>query len=142
MQNVTIATTFKDVSNRLNGIWNGMLRTLASCWNKERLDVFETKIEKAGSYQELNLGHLACAASALLLSYDNRTTTSPHNPLCILYAKVVLNCLSLTPGSHSVCAIRTLLGVDWKIPSIKREPILSGFLSLMLEAVVFYRIFC
>ena len=30
--------------------------------------------EKAGSYQELNPGHLACAASALPLNYNNRTT--------------------------------------------------------------------
>ena len=53
---------------------------LASHWNKENLDVFEAKIEeseKAGSRWELNPGHLACAASALPLSYDNWTTTSP-----------------------------------------------------------------
>ena len=42
----------------------------------------------------LNPGHLACAASALPLSYDNRTTT---------------------PGSHSVCAVRTPIGVDRKV---------------------------
>ena len=29
-------------------------------------------------------GHLAWAASALLLSYDNRTISSPHNPLYVL----------------------------------------------------------
>ena len=55
---------------------------------KERLDVFEAKIEeseKAGSHQELNPGHLACAANALPLSYDNWTTTIAHNPLCILH---------------------------------------------------------
>ena len=31
---------------------------------------------------------------------------------------------------NSVCAIRTRLGVERKILSIKREPILSGFLRL------------
>ena len=36
--------------------------------------------EKAGSHQESNPGYLACAVSALPLSYDNQTTTSPHNP--------------------------------------------------------------
>ena len=49
----------------------------------------EVKIEeseKARSRRESNPGHLACAASALPLSYDNWTTTSLHNPL-----KVVLN---------------------------------------------------
>ena len=38
--------------------------------------------------------------------YDNRTTTNPHNPLYILHS--CTECLSRTPGSHSVCAIRTL----------------------------------
>ena len=74
-------------------------------WNsfKERLDVFEAKIEeseKAGSCRKTNPGHLACAASALPLSHDSRTTTNPHNPLYILHRY-----LSLTPGSHSVCAV-------------------------------------
>ena len=60
-------------------------------WLKERLDVFEAKVEKsekAGSRRELNPGHLTCAASALPLSYDNRTTTNPHNPLLWLLVKV------------------------------------------------------
>ena len=46
------------------------------------------KIEKstnAGSHRELNPGHLACAASALPLSYDSWTTTSSHNPLYVLH---------------------------------------------------------
>ena len=41
---------------------------------KEKLDVFEAKIEeseKAKSRRELNPGHLACAASTLPLNYDN-----------------------------------------------------------------------
>ena len=78
--------------------------------HEERLDDFEVKIEeseKAGSHWELNPGHLACAASALPLSYDNRKTTHPQQS-SIYTAQVVLKCLSLTPGSHSVCAIRTV----------------------------------
>ena len=46
--------------------------------------------EKAGSHRELSSGHLACATTALTLSYDNWTNTSPHNPLYVL-AQVVLN---------------------------------------------------
>ena len=42
-------------------------------------------------------------------------------------AQVELNCLSHTPGSHSVCAVRTWLGVNWKILSISKQPMLSGF---------------
>ena len=37
--------------------------------------------EKASSRRELNPGHLACAASALPLTYDNQTTTSPYKSL-------------------------------------------------------------
>ena len=51
-----------------------MLRTLASRWNKQKFRCYEAKIEeseKAGSRRESNPGHLACAASALPLSYDN-----------------------------------------------------------------------
>ena len=73
-----------------------MLRTLASRWNKQKFRCYEAKIEeseKAGSRRESNPGHLACAASALPLSYDNRTTTSPHNPLYVP-AQVGLKCLS------------------------------------------------
>ena len=77
--------------------------------------------EKAGSHPELSTGHLACATSALTLSYDNWTTTSPHNPLYVL-AQVVLKCLSHTPGSHSVCAVRTPLGVDWKFSPSGENP--------------------
>ena len=55
--------------------------------------------EKAGSHRESHPELLACAASALLLimSYDNRTTTNPHNPQYICTTQVVLKCLSHTP---------------------------------------------
>ena len=45
---------------------------------------FEVKTEEseeARSRLESKLGHLVCAASALPPSYDNQTTTNPHNPL-------------------------------------------------------------
>ena len=64
-----------------------MPTTLASHWNKE-VRCFEAKIEeseKAGSCWESNPGHLACAASALPLSYNNQTTTSPHNQRVHIY---------------------------------------------------------
>ena len=73
-----------------------MLRTLASRWNKQKFRCYEAKIEeseKAGSRRESNPGHLACAASALPLRYDNRTTTSP--PQSSIYtAQVGLKCPS------------------------------------------------
>ena len=39
-------------------------------------------------------------------------------------------CHSRTPDSHSVCAVRTPLGVDRKILSIRKEYMLSGFFTL------------
>ena len=76
---------------------------IASRWNKEIFRCYEAKIEeseKAVSCRESNPGHLACAASALPLSYDNRTTTGPpQSSICT--AQVGLKCLSCTPGSHS-----------------------------------------
>ena len=102
-----------------------LLRTLhASRWNKEKLDVFEAKIEeskKAGSRQESNPGHLAYVASALPLSYNSRTTT---NPPTILY----IYCTGGTevPQSHT----RQLLGMCPRNPVRGRQPILSDFLRL------------
>ena len=58
-----------------------LLRTLASRWNKQKFRCYEAKIEeseKAGSRRESNPGHLACAASALPLSYNNRTTNGTY----------------------------------------------------------------
>ena len=57
----------------------------------------EVKIEeseKAGSRRVSNPGHLAYAASALPLSYDNWTTAQS--------CKSGTECLSHTPGNHSV----------------------------------------
>ena len=58
-----------------------------------------------------NPGHLAWAARALPLSHDCRTTTNPHNSLYVLH-RWYYKCLSRTLGSHPVCVVRTLLGVE------------------------------
>ena len=44
-------------------------------------------------------------------------------------AQVGLKWLSCTPGSHSVCAVRTLSGVDQKILSLRRKPILRALVA-------------
>ena len=77
-----------------------LLTTLASCWNKENLDVMRKKIEeseKDGSLWESNPGHLPCAASALPLS--SMTTRQPPalNVLGHLIRKVYIIC------QHSSC---------------------------------------
>ena len=75
-----------------------MLRTLASCWDKENLDVVRQKIEeseKASSCRESNPGHLACATTALPLSYDAThkllaTTTRQPPALGSLLMKAII----------------------------------------------------
>ena len=74
------------MAETLGGIPEFLYFAPTHCGQKFRC--YEAKIEeseKAGSRRESNPGHLACAASALPLSYDNRTTTSPHNPLYVLH---------------------------------------------------------
>ena len=55
-----------------------------------------------------------------------------------MYCSGGTECLSRTPGSHSACAVRTPLGVDWKILSIRKEPMLSGFLTLNAQSILPY----
>ena len=55
------------------------------------------------------------------------TGQPPVLTILYMYCTGGTECLSRTPGSHSVCAVRTPLGVDWKILSIRKEPMLSGF---------------
>ena len=67
--------------------------------------------EKAGSRQESNPGHLWLQPP--VLCYSAMTARQPST-LTILYTCCTggTECLSCTPGSHSVCAVRTLLEVD------------------------------
>ena len=54
------------------------------------------------------------SACALSLSYNNLTTTNTQNLLYVLH-RWYSDCYSHTPGSHSVCAIKTSVEVDQKI---------------------------
>ena len=94
-----------------------MLRTLASRWNEEKFRCYETKIEeseKANSHPGIKpRTPLACAASALPLSYNNWTTTSPHNPL---YGMPQLH----TWEPLSMCRLR-----DWPENSLIQERFFS-----------------
>ena len=107
--------------------------------------------EKAGNCRKSKPGHLACTASALPLSlvprqfikiawvqgylplrYNDQTTTSPQSSIST--TQVRLQCLSHTPGSHSVCTIQTPWGLTGKLSiSIRRESMLSGFLTLSAQ---------
>ena len=50
----------------------------------------------------------------------------PTLTILYMYCTGGTDCLSRTPGIYSVCAIRTQLRVNLKIPSIRKEPMLSG----------------
>ena len=64
--------------------YSNVIKQKFRCY-EAKIEESEKESEKAGSRRESNPGHLAYAASALPLSYDNRTTTSPHNPLYVLH---------------------------------------------------------
>ena len=53
----------------------------------------------------------------------------PTLTILYVYCTGGTECLNRTPGSHSVCAVRTLLEVDRNIFSIRKEPMLSGSLN-------------
>ena len=59
----------------------------------------------------------------------------PQSSICIACTSDT-ECLSHTPGSHSVCAIGTPLGADRKILSIRKEPMLSGLLTLNAQSIL------
>ena len=47
-------------------------------------------------------------------------------------------CLSHTLGSHSECAVRTPSGVNRKILSIRKEPMLSSLLTLNAQSILLH----
>ena len=59
------------------------------------------------------------------MSHQCSATTARQPPtltiLSNMYCTGGTECLSCTPGNHSTCALRTPLGVDWKILSIRTE---------------------
>ena len=80
---------------------------------------------KAGSHQESNPGHF-WLEPPVLCHWATTAGWPPTLTILYIYCTGGTEYLSHTPGSHSVCAVRTLLGVDWKILSIRKEPMLSG----------------
>ena len=69
---------------------------------------------KLHSCQESNPRHLACTASALPLTYDNWTTTKPHNSVYILhrwYRHAPVSHLSHTAGCEK-CWM-------WEVPGVR-----------------------
>ena len=107
---------------------------LASHW-KLNLDVKIEESEKAGSRQELKLGHL-WLEPPVLCHLALTAGQPPTLTILYMYCTDGTECLSGTPVSHSVCAVRTRLVVDWKILSIRKEPMLSCFLTLIAQSIL------
>ena len=67
---------------------------------------------------------------------DMTTRWPPTLTILYMYCTVGTECHSHTPGSHSVCVVRTPLGVDWKIFSSGKKPMLSGFPTLNAQSTL------
>ena len=100
---------------------------------------YEAKIEgsEKAAARGLNPGYL-CLELPVVWYW----ATTARRPLTLTtlyickYCTGGTECLSCTPGSHSVCAVRTPLGVNRKILSIRKEPMLSGFLTLNAQSLL------
>ena len=107
------------------------------------LGCYEAKIEeseKVGSRWELNPGHLWLEPPV----FCHLATISGQPPtltILYIYCSGGTECLSRTPGSHSVCAVRTPLGVNRKILSVRKEPMLSVFFFSHSKHSVFFFVF-
>ena len=77
--------------------------------------------------------NLQCSATELWQPHNHH---QPSQSSIIMYCTGGTECLSRTPGSHSVWAVRTLLGVDRKILSFRKEPMLRGFLTLNAQSIL------
>ena len=110
-----------------------MLRT--SCLTLEidefRCYMYEAKIEE--SEKPAVTRSRTQDTSGLSRQYSATEAQQPDNhqpPQSFISTTLGTECLSRIPGSHSVCVIRTPLGVDRKILSVRKEPMLSGLLTL------------
>ena len=127
------STKMKSYCTKLKSM---MLR--ASCLTINEFRCYEARIkesEMAGSCRKSNPGLLWHEPPVL---YHWATTAKQPPTLTIVY----MYCMggtdnpSRTPGSHSVCAVRTLLRVNWRIIFIRKEPMLSGFLTLNSQSIL------
>ena len=115
------------MSTYWTGLWIGLLE----------FRCYEVRIEESEKGQQppgvKPRTPLAWATSALPLKYGNQTTTNPHT-----YCTGGTECLSHTLGSHSACAVRTPLGVDWKVLFIRKEPCWVVFLTLNVQSILLH----
>ena len=80
-----------------------------------------SKWKGTASHQESNPGHL-CLEPPVLCHWAMATGQLPTLTILYMYCTGGTECLSHTPGSHSVCAVRTPLGVDRKFSPSGKYP--------------------
>ena len=85
---------------------------------------YEAESLAATRSQTQNTSGLSRQCSATELRQPDNHQPSQSS---ICTAQMVLNASVAHLGSHSVCAVRALLGVDQKILSFRKELMLSGF---------------
>ena len=94
--------------------------------------------EKASSQQELNLGDL-CLWLPVLSHCSTTARQPPTLKILHMHCTGGIECLSCTPGSHSMCSVRTPLGtllrVNQKILSIRILAERSGVASRGMHAM-------
>ena len=71
-----------------------------------------------------------CLDPPVLCHWATTDGQPPTLTILYMYCTDGAECLSRTPGSHSACVVRTPSGVNRKIVSVRKEPMLSGFLTL------------
>ena len=116
---------------RTHAEWFFSLQMLKASCLKLEIRCYEAKIEesekseKAGSRRESNPGHL-WLEPPVLCHWSTTASRPPTLTILYVYWADGTECLSCTSGSDPACAVRTPLGVDRKILSIRKEPMLSG----------------
>ena len=131
--NPTRVQSTKMKSTKLKSV---MLR--ASCLTINEFWCYEARIEKsemAGSCRKLNPG-LFWLEPPVLYHWATTAKQPPILTILYMYCMGSTDYPSRTPGSHSVCAVRTLLRVNWRIIFIRKELILSGFLTLNSQSIL------
>ena len=94
---------------------------------------YEVKIDEAGSQQDSNTGHL-WLEPLVLCHWATEARQSPTLTILYMYCAGGTECLSRTPGSHSVCAIRTPVRGQPYNSLHQEKPMLSGFLTLNAQS--------
>ena len=107
--------------------WNLDYQTLRTCYDLAPLMNRRSYFKLLATFKFVH-GFLYCPGGYFLYKQTPNLRISHTKQLVQPFARCTAgNTKCRTPGSYSVCAVRTLLGINQKILSIRKEPMLSGF---------------